>query len=116
MPQDFRNGWKRRAFFLEPSGQSVPQRVEPPLLWAPKSDPRRLAPILDNVVEIVVVSERIKRRVHFEEYLSVCRLGTARLQVVDQGLADIAGQRQSQRRARLRLGDFYGRFRPTKVI
>src|SRR5947209_4748725 len=90
--------------------------METLLLWAPKGDPRQLAPILDNVVETVVVPERIKRRGHSEEYLSVCRLGTARLQVVDQGLTDLAGQRQSQRCARLRLCDFYGRLRPTKVV
>ena len=45
---------------------------------------------------MVVFPERIKRRVHLEEYLSVCRLGTARLQVVNQSLTDLAGQRQSQ--------------------
>src|SRR5207253_2598347 len=90
--------------------------METLLLWAPKGDPRQLAPILDNVVETVVVPERIKRRGHSEEYLSVCRLGTARLQVVDQGLTDLAGQRQSQRRARLRLRDFNGRLRPMKVL
>src|SRR5438046_5021524 len=90
--------------------------METLLLWAPKGDPRQLAPILDNVVETVVVPERIKRRGHSEEYLSVCRLGTARLQVVDQGLTDLAGQRQSQRSARLRLRDFNGRLRPMKGL
>src|SRR5207244_2899550 len=90
--------------------------METPLLWAPKGDPRQPAPIRDNVVEIVVFSERIKRRVHFEEYLSVCCLRTTRFQVVDQGLADLVGQRQSQRRARLRVRDFYGRLCPTKVV
>src|SRR6266576_4699579 len=65
---------------------------------------------------MVVFPERIKRRVHLEKYLSVCRLGTARLQVVNQSLTDLAGQRQSQWRACLRLRDFYGRLRPTQVI
>src|SRR6516164_4963826 len=92
------------------------KRMEPPLLWAPKGDPRRLAPILDNVVQTVIFPERIKRRLHFQKYLSVLRLRAARLQVVDQGLADLVGQRQSQRRACLRLRDFYGRLRPTKVF
>src|SRR5438046_2535675 len=64
----------------------------------------------------LIFAEGIKRRFHFEEHLSVCHLGTTRLQVVDQGLADLVGQRQSQRRARLRLLDFYGRLRPTKVV
>jgi len=90
--------------------------METLLLRAPKGDPCQPAPIRDNVVQIVVFPERIKRRVHFEEYLPVCRLGTARLQVVDQGLADLVSQRQSQRRARLPLGDFYGRILPTKVV
>src|SRR5579864_1502023 len=94
----------------------MPKRMETPLLWTPKGDPRQPAPIRDNVVQIVVFPEKIKRRLHFEEYLSVCRLGTTPLQVVDQGLTDLAGQRQSQRRARLRLRDFYGRLRPTKVV
>src|SRR5437667_48149 len=88
--------------------------METLLLWAPKGDPRQLAPILDNVVETVVVPERIKRRVDSEAYLSVCRLATARLEVVDQGLTALAGQRQGQRRAGLRLRDFNGRFRPMK--
>src|ERR1700752_2313444 len=92
------------------------QRMQTPLLWATKGDTRQLAPILDNVMEIIVVPERIKRRVHFQEYLSVGRLGTTRLQVVDQGFADLVGQRQSQQRARFRLCDFYGRLRPTKVV
>src|ERR1700730_1400465 len=94
----------------------MPQRMEAPPLRAPKGDPRQLAPILDNVVKTVAVSEGSKRRGHFQESLSVCRLRTAPLQVVDQGLTDLAGQRLSQRRARLRLRDFYDRFRPTKVI
>src|SRR5487761_136894 len=94
----------------------MPQRMETSLLWAPKGDPRQLAPILDNVMEVIVVSESVKRRVHFKEYLAVCRLGAARLQVVNQGLADLVGQRQSQRRARLRLRDFYGRLCPTQVV
>src|SRR5713101_3629933 len=90
--------------------------MEATLLWASKGDPRQPAPILNNVVQMVVFPERIKRRVHLEEYLSVCRLGTARLQVVNQSLTDLAGQRQSQWRACLRLRDFYGRLRPTQVI
>src|SRR6266576_5623355 len=94
----------------------MPQRMETPLLWAPKGDPRQPTPILDNVVQMVVFLERIKGRVHFEEYLSVCRLGTARLQVVNQGLPDFVGQRQSQRSACLSRGDFYCRLRPTKVV
>src|SRR5438105_3604776 len=94
----------------------MPQGMQTLLLWALKGDPRQPAPVLDNVVEIIVVPERIERWVDFEEYLSVCRLGTARLQVVDQGLTDFAGQRQTQRCARLRLCDFYGRLRPTKVV
>jgi|ERR1700730_13652955 len=92
------------------------KRMETPLLWAPKGDPRQPAPIRDNAVEIVISAERIKRRFHFEEHLSVCHLGTTRLQVVDQGFADLIAQRQSQQRARLRLRDFYGRLRPTKVV
>src|SRR6516162_7455985 len=94
----------------------MPQGMEAPPLWAPKGDPRQPAPIIDNVVETVVVSEGFKRRVHFQEYLSVCRFGTTRLQVVDQGLTDLVGQRQNQRRARLCLCDFYGGLRPTKVV
>ena len=46
----------------------------------------------------------------------MCRLGATRLQVVDQSLPDLVGQRQPQRRVRLRLRDFDGRFRPTKVV
>jgi len=92
------------------------KRMETLLLRAPKGDPRQLAPILDNVMEIIVVPESIERRVQFEEHLSVCHLGTTRLQVVNQGLTDLTGQRQSQRRARLGLRDFYGRLRPTKVV
>src|SRR5438876_1086835 len=74
--------------------------METLLLRAPKGDPCQPAPIRDNVVQIVVFPERTERRVHFEEYLPVCRLGVARLQVVDQGLADPVSQTQSQRRAR----------------
>src|SRR5437870_13856439 len=65
---------------------------------------------------MVVFPERIKRRVHLEKYLSVGGLGTARLQVVNQCLTDLAGQRQSQWRACLRLRDFYGRLSPTQFI
>src|SRR5437660_11992898 len=92
------------------------KRMQTPLLWAPKGDPRQSAPIRDNAVEIVIFAEGIKRRFHFEEHLSVCDLGTTRLQVVDQALADLVVQRPSQRRARLRLLAFYGRLRPTKVV
>src|SRR5215472_13366123 len=92
------------------------KRMETSLLCAPKGDPSQPAPIRDNVVQMIVLVERIKRRVHFEEYLSVCRLRTARFQVVDQGLTDLVCQRQSQRRTRLRLRDFYGRLHPTKVV
>src|SRR5438552_17931117 len=90
--------------------------METLLLRAPKGDPCQPAPIRDNVVQIVVFPERTERRVHFEEYLPVCRLGVARLQVVDQGLADPVSQTQSQRRARLPLRDSYCRILPTKVV
>src|SRR6266581_672362 len=90
--------------------------METLLLRTPKGDPRQPAPIRDNVVEVVVFLERIKRRGDFEEYLSVCRLGATGFQVIDQGPTDLTGQRQPQRRARLRLCDFYGRLRPTKVV
>ena len=86
-----------------------------PLLWSPKSDPCQQAPIRDNVVQ-VVSRERIKRRVHFEEDLSMCRLGTTRLQVVDQSFAHFVGQRQPQWCAGFRLRDFYCRILPMKLI
>ena len=60
--------------------------------------------------------KRIKRRVHFEEDLSMGRLGTTRLQVVDQCFAHFVGQRQAQGRARFRLRDFYRGIFPMKMI
>src|SRR2546425_1194250 len=97
MPQDLSNGWKRRTLLKKPSRQSVAKGMYPSLLWTPKGDPRQSAPIRDDVVQVVAVHERIKRRIHFEEDLSVRRFGTTRLQVVDQGLTNLLGQRQAQR-------------------
>src|SRR5713226_6106172 len=89
--------------------------MDAPLLWSSKSDPSQQAPIRDNVVQ-VISHERIKGRVHFEEDLSMCRLGTTRLQVVDQSVAHFAAQRQPQRCTRFRLRDFYCGILPVKLI
>src|SRR5215470_5915366 len=85
------------------------------LLWTSKSDPSQQAPIRDNVVQIVSF-EWIKRRAHFEEDLSMRRLGTARLQVVDKSFAHLMRQGQPQWCACFRLGDFYCRILPMKLI
>src|SRR5215469_7467481 len=90
--------------------------MDAPPLWASKGDPRQPAPMPNNVVKPVVFAEGIERRFRLEEYFSVCRLGTARFQVVDQGLTDLAAQRQTQRLVRLPLNDFYCRIHPPKVV
>src|SRR5262245_44204301 len=92
------------------------ERMGAPLLWSPKGNSRQSAPIRDDVVEIAAVHVRIKRRVHFEEDLSMRRFGTTRLQVVDQGLTDLVGQRQAQGHTGFRLRDFYCRLLPMKVV
>lgn len=56
--------------------------MDAPLLRTPEVDVRQQAPVRDNVVQIVL-PERVKRRGHFEEHLSVGSLGTTELQVVD---------------------------------
>ena len=86
-------------------------------MGSPEPDPSQLAPVPHDVVQVAVFPERIKRRPHFEEDLSMRRLGAARLQIVDQSLTHFVDQRQSQWLARFRLGgDFNGRILPMKLI
>src|SRR5436309_9094664 len=89
--------------------------MEPPLLGSPKPDSCQQPPIRDNVMQ-VVSRKGVKRRVQFEEDLSVRRVWTARLQIVDQSLAHFAGQRQAQWKAGFRLRDFYCRIFPMNLI
>src|SRR5438045_9410718 len=84
----------------------VSKRMETLLLRAPKGDPRQLAPILDNVMEIIVVPESIERRVQFEEHAVRCLLEATRLHGVNQGLPDLAGSRLRKRVAGIGLHAF----------
>src|SRR5438445_13451569 len=87
--------------------------MDAPLLCGPKSDSSQQPPIRDNVVQVGSL-ERIKRRVRFEEDLSMRCLGTSRLQVVDQSFAHFVGKRQPQWPICFRLRDFYGRILPMR--
>src|SRR5437016_9110491 len=89
--------------------------MEPSLLRSPKLNSCQQPPILDDVMQ-VVSRKRIKRRIHFEEDLAMRRLGTTRLQIVDQSFAHFTGQRQAQWKARFRLRDFYCRILPMNLL
>src|SRR6266568_3202039 len=89
--------------------------MEPPLLGSAKPNSCQQPPILDDVMQ-VVSRKRIKRRVHFEEDLAMYRLGTTRLQIVNQSFAHFAGQMQPQWCAGFRLLNFYYRILPIKLI
>src|SRR5215831_1012098 len=89
--------------------------MEPPLLRTAKLNSSQQPPIRDNVMQ-VVARKRIKRRVHFEEDLAVCRLATTRLQIINQSFADFVGQRQFQWCSGFRLRDFNDRIFPMKLL
>src|SRR5215510_1457496 len=89
--------------------------MEPPLLASPKPNSCQQPPILDDVMQIVC-RKRIIGRLHFEEDLAMRRLGTTRLQIVDQSFAHFVGERQPQWCAGFRLLNFYCRILPMKLI
>ena len=68
-------------------------------LFTAKMNPSELAPILDDVMQMAVLAERVKRRRELEEHFPVLRLRTTESQIIDKSLANLYGERQSECRA-----------------
>ena len=66
--------------------------------WVRNSIPAARPPMPDNVIQMVVVAERTKRRLELEEDLSVFHSRPAKPQIVDQRFSDLFGDGQREGR------------------
>jgi hypothetical protein len=78
--------------------------VQTASLLSPEVDAGELPPIGDDVIKVGVLEEGLKGRAQLEEHFAMMGVRrTARLQIVNQRLADFFGHWQTERREGLRL-------------